>query len=152
MHSQLTLAQLKLSSAAPCGAVRCRALPCGAVLCRAALCFVSYVQYHVPCEVPVCMCVLVFFAFLIDCPLSVLFVPPPPRHLHPYCQSERDIASKHTAQHRVTSSAQVALGFIKSLVAPNHGPLISASFTFCCTLPCASVAGGVSRPRSGALV
>ena len=77
----------------------------------------------------------------------------PPRKLHPYCRSERDTANKHTVQHKAICSAQVALGIIKSLFAPNHGPLLSAPFTcFSCILPCASVAGGVSRPRSGALV
>ena len=40
----------------------------------------------------------------------------------------------------------------KTLVAPNHGPLLSAPFTLrCVVLPCASVAGGVTRPPSGAL-
>ena len=48
-----------------------------------------------------------------------------------YCGSERDIANKHAVQHRAFSSAQVALGIIISLVAPNHGPLLSAAFTFC---------------------
>ena len=62
------------------------------------------------------------------------------------------MASKHTSQHRAISSAQVALGLIKSLVAPNHGLLLSAPFTFRCIFPVASVAGGASRPRSGALV
>ena len=32
--------------------------------------------------------------------------------------------------HRAISSAQVALGIIKSLVAPSHGTLLSAPFTF----------------------
>ena len=69
---------------------------------------------------------------------------------HPYGRSEREIASKHTAQHRAISSAQVAPGIIQSLVAPNDGPL-SASFISCCILSRASEAGGVTRPRSGAL-
>ena len=38
--------------------------------------------------------------------------------LHPYFRLERDIASKHTVQHRAINSAQAALGIIKSLVAP----------------------------------
>ena len=42
------------------------------------------------------------------------------------CRSERDIVNKHTAQHTAVSSAQAALGSIKSLLAPNHGPLLSA--------------------------
>ena len=39
-----------------------------------------------------------------------------------------------TAPHKAISSAQVAFGIIKPLVAPNHGPHLSASFTFCCML------------------
>ena len=75
----------------------------------------------------------------------------PPRKLHPYCRSERDTANKHTAQ-RSACSAEAALDIINSLCAPNHGPLFSALFTcFSCILPCASLAGDVSRPRSGAL-
>ena len=49
------------------------------------------------------------------------------RKLHPYSRSERDIANMHTAQHRATSCAQLVLGIIKSLVEPNHGPLLSGS-------------------------
>ena len=58
----------------------------------------------------------------------------------------------HTIQHRVFSSAQVVLGIINWVVAPNHGSFLLAPFTFSLNPPCASVAGGVSRPRSGALV
>ena len=64
-------------------------------------------------------------------------------------------STQHSAQHRATvnSSAQAALGIIKSLVAPNHRPLRSAPFTcFTCIFTCASEAGGVSRPRSAVLV
>ena len=71
--------------------------------------------------------------------------------LHPHWQSERGIVSKHAAQHRAISSAQVALDIIKSLVARNDVPLFSAPFIFRPIL-CASVAGGVGRRRSGALV
>ena len=67
-----------------------------------------------------------------------------------YCRLESDIASEHITQHRAISSAQAALGVIQLLAAPNHGPLLSA-VVLCCILPCASVAAGVSRPRSGAL-
>ena len=63
------------------------------------------------------------------CNISVLFMCIF-RKVHPYCRSERDIPRKRTTQHRAISSAQVALGIIKSLVAPNHGPLLSAPFTF----------------------
>ena len=51
--------------------------------------------------------------------------------------------------------AQAALGIIKSLSAPNRGPLLSAPFTcfqLHSSLPCASVAGGVQPPASEALV
>ena len=37
--------------------------------------------------------------------------------------------------------AEVALGIIESLVAPNHGPLIFAPFAPSCILPCVRVAG-----------
>ena len=70
------------------------------------------------------------------------------RNLHP-CSRSRDIASKHAAHHRAASSAQVALGIIKSLVAPNHGPLLSAPITFCCLLPYASVGGVYVPPAEG---
>ena len=69
------------------------------------------------------------FAFFVNCPLSVLFMFFF-RKLRPYCRSDRDIASKHPAQHRAISSAQAALDFIKSLVAAKHGPILSASFAF----------------------
>ena len=105
-------------------------------------------------QVPVCTWVLVFFYFFIyvfDYPLSVLFMFFF-RKLRPYCRPERDIAYKHTAQDRAISSAQVALGIIKSLVASNHGPLLSALFAcLVYILPCASEAGGVIRPWNGAL-
>ena len=67
---------------------------------------------------------------------------PPPRKLHLHCPSEHDIASKRTAQRMSISSAQVALGNIKSLVARNQGPVLSS------TLAQGRV-GRVSRPRGG---
>ena len=144
------------SSAAQRRAVPFRALTCAAVLCRAALCFLSNMysrtRYEMKYQVLVCTCcVLIFWVFL-----KLISLGPhvfPLRKLHPYCRSERHAVSKHTAQRRATSSAQAALGIINSLFAPNHGPLLSASITcFSCILPCASVTGGVSRPRSGAPV
>ena len=173
-------AQLSYSSAAQRSAVRyralscpvvpCRALPCCAVLrfaalccavlrcaalCCAVLCFLPNIQYQVSCQVPGTrhryVRVYSFFCFFYQlsslCPLHVLFCF---RNLHPYCRSERDTASKHTAKHRAMSSAQDILGIIKSLVSTYHGPLLSATFTFSFILACARVAGGVSRPRSGA--
>ena len=42
---------------------------------------------------------------------------------------------------------------IDSLFAPIHWPLLSATFAcFSCILPCASIASGVGRPRSGDVV
>ena len=91
------------------------------------------------------------FAFSFYCPLLVLFMFSP-RKLHSDCPSERDITNKHIVQTSAISSAYVALGNIKSLATPNYGPFLSAPFTISCILPCVSVAGGVSRPRGGALV
>ena len=133
--------------------MRCRALPCGA-----ALCFLSNTQ-SVPgimrssrYQIPVCTCLLVFL-------LSTLMRPPSRssscfffRKLNTYCRSECGIANNHTAQHRAISSAQAALGIIKSLVVPNHRSFLPVPFTLSCIFPSASVAGGVSRPRSGVLV
>ena len=59
---------------------------------------------------------------------------------------------------RAISSAQVAVGIFTSLVAAAHMGLFflprshSPVFFNGCFLRCASVAGGVSRPRGGALV
>ena len=85
------------------------------------------------------------------------YVPPPPAN--DTRTADQNVASststKHSAQHRATinSSAQAALGIINSLVAPNHGRVLSAPFTsFNCILPSASEAGGASHPLSGALV
>ena len=64
----------------------------------------------------------------------------------PVLPIERDIANKDTAQHRAVSSAQVALGIIKTLVPPHRGPLLSAPFTSSCTIPCASVACAERSP------
>ena len=74
-------AQLSYSSAAPCGAVRCRAF-FPAVRCGAALCFLSNIQYQISCELPGTRYryVRVYSVFVLssfDCPLSVVFMPPP---------------------------------------------------------------------------
>ena len=130
------------SSAATCGAVRCRALPC--VRCcfmlrcaffptySSARCTTRSTRYQVGTGMYVIL--YSFFAFFkVDSLLSV-FMFLSPRKLHPHCRSEFDIANKHTAKckHRATinSSAQAALGIIHSLVAPNHGPLLTAPFTY----------------------
>ena len=146
--------------------MRCLAVPCihpwCAVLCRAVLlCDFfrtnSSTRYHaksIRYQVPVCTCIdytsFCFLHLIVFSPsfLDHVFF----RKLHTYCRSERGIANKRTAQHRPISSAQVALGIIKSIVSRNHGPLTSAPFTVGCVIPCASVAGDVSRPRSGALI
>ena len=89
------------------------------------------------------------FCFLQLIVLSRSPCPPPPQksHVLPF-------RTWHQQAHsRAISFAQAPLGIINSLFAPNdHGPLLSAHFTcFSCILPCASVAGGVSRPRRGVL-
>ena len=138
----------------PSGAVPCPAVRCGAVPCCAMLSFedtVPGIMRSTRYQVPVCSCVLFCLpSSLIVHPLGPVLVSPT-RKSHSYCQSECDIANKHKALHRAISSAQVALGITKSLVAPNHGPLLSAPFAFSCVLPYASVPGGVSRLPSGAL-
>ena len=97
-------------------------------------------------------CVLDFLLSSVDCALPVPMFPPP-RKLHTYYRPERDIANKHTAHRRAISSAQATLGIISSPFAPTHGPVLSAPFTcFNCVLPFANIAGGVSHPRSGALL
>ena len=132
--SQLSSAELWLSSAPRSAVLPYLALRCGAVLCRAALCFLSntpstsYAKYRVP-KTGMHVCTRLFDVF-IDCPPSRSSWRLFSRKLHPYCRSEHDVANKHTAQQRAISSAPVALGIIKSLVAANHGPLLSASFTF----------------------
>ena len=130
-----------------CRAVWCRAfcpaLRCCVVLRRAF--FRTYSSARYTCCIPV----FLLFLHLISLGPHVFA----PTQFSPVLPIERDTASKHTTQHRAISSAQAALGIVKSLFAPNHGPLLSAPVTcFNCILPCASVAGVVSRPRSGALV
>ena len=47
-----------------------------------------------------------------------------------YTRTADDIASKHTAQGRAISSADVTLGVVKSLVAPNLRPRLSSPWHF----------------------
>ena len=129
----------------------CRASPCGAVLCRAVLSFEHIVlgitqstRYQASCEVlgtryPYVR-VYSFSCFLYLIVLSVLMLLFCSQITPVYRRSQHGIANKHKARHRAMSSAEVALGIIKSLVAPNHGPLLSAPFPFSCMLPCVSVA------------
>ena len=101
---------------------------------------IIYRYVHVNC----CVRIFLLSSLIVLSPSSFfLFF----RKLRLCCRPELDTASKH----RAISSAQVALGIVKSLVAPNHGPLLSASFIFCSLLDCASAADGC-RPRSGALL
>ena len=141
-------------SAVRCGAMPHLALRCGAVSCCVVLSFeqTAVTGMKRSTRYRYVRVVYSYFCFFFSRSLSVpLFLPP--RKLHQHCRSERDTANKHTAQHRAISSAQTALGITNSLFAPNRGPLLSAPFTcFSCIPPCASVAGGVSRPRGGALV
>ena len=162
MHAQLRSVRLYIAqqrSVAPCGAVRsrtvrCRALRCDAVSC-CAVCFLSNIEQYTGYNTYCCV-LLFFFLFLHAFDLSRLPVVSP-RKLPPYCRSERNTGNKST-QHSWAQQSNLlwaALGIIKSLFAPNHGSLLSAPFTcfwLHSSLPCASVAGGVSRPRSGALV
>ena len=102
-------------------------------------------------QAPVCTCcVLVCLLSSVDCPLSAPMPHPPPAN---YTRTADQNVSSPSTQHSTTSSAQAALGIVNALVAPKHGLLLSALFTcFSCMLPSASEAGGVNRPRSGALV
>ena len=81
------------------------------------------------------------FDCFIRCPLSSLDVFC--RKLHP-CTADQNVTPPTiaTEQYRAISSAQGAVGIIKSpdapnhgpLDAPHHGPLLSAAFTFSCIL------------------
>ena len=113
LSSQLSPAITQQRSAAPCGAVRCRAVPCLALRCSAVLrCALfrtrSSTRYH---AIPgtdryVCTCVILFFSLsLFDCPLLVLLFFP--SKVHPYWQSERDIANKHTRHNTGQSALRV---------------------------------------------
>ena len=91
----------------------------------------QYQVYDAKYQVPVCTCFctrhLAFFK--VDCPLSS---PPPENYTRTADQNVASSTStQHSAQHRATiySSAQALLGIINSLVAPNHGPLLSAPVT-----------------------
>ena len=89
----------------PLTAAQRRAVPCGVVSCCAVLSFEHTAVPGICCEVTgtryryVRVFVLIFYLtlFKVDCPLSapMLFSP---RKLHPHCQSECDIANKHTVQ------------------------------------------------------
>ena len=55
-----------------------------------------------------------------------------PRKLYPYCRSDltSPTSTQRSTDSAISSAQVVALGIIKSLVAPNREPLLSAPFTF----------------------
>ena len=125
-------------------AVRCRAVPCGVVPCPAVRSgfmlrcafFRTYsstrhmmrsTRYR---YVRVSLSSFSCFFFKVDCPLSVRMPHPPPTN---YTRTaDQNVTLPTSTQHsaHVYSSAQAALGIINSLVAPNHGPLLSVPFPY----------------------
>ena len=63
---------------------------------------------------------------------------------------KRQLASEDTAL--CSELSNICLGIINSPIIKNHVLVCIICTFFYQHLPCASVAGGVSRPRSGALV
>ena len=133
-------------SAAQHSAVRFLAVPCGAALCRAALCSFELfrntsIRYHAKYQAPgtgMCACTVLIFLFSsLDRHLSVLLVFVFCSKLHPYCRLARTRASNRQKAHSTAYCTdkgnqlckKVAPGIIKSLVAQNHGLLLSAPFT-----------------------
>ena len=137
MHSQLSSAQLWLSSASQHRAVPCGALPCGVVPCRAAVYFLACIQYQVSCEVPSTTyrgmygCTSIF-SFLLEVVLSrssfLIFFHP----ANSTRSADQNRTSPASTQRRTRQSAshQAAIGMITSLVAPNHGALLLFSAPF----------------------
>ena len=144
-----SLAQSSYSSAAQRSAVRCRAAPCRALRYDPVPCFTVFSSEHT--AVPgimrnatagtryryarVCssLCLLHFFSR----PFLVLFVFFFASQIAHPCTAGKSVTSTTSTQHNTGQSGlhKEFLGFVKSLVAPNHGPLPSAPFTFCCILP-----------------
>ena len=136
MHAQLRSAIY--SPAAQRSAVRSRAdpygaLPCPSLRCCVVLrCVLSFEHRAEPDIIRVVlMCYFsssIFFFFYMYVVYLIFHGPLffPPRKLPPYCRSKRNtpVTKAHsTAEHnRATCSEQAALGIIKSLFAPNHGP------------------------------
>ena len=124
--------------------MRCRVVLCGAVL-RCAVFRTYSTRYRATYQVPrtgMYLCTRVF-PFLTACPASVLFTI---LFLQIYTRTtDQNVTSPASTQHSTGESGQVALGIINSLGAPNHGPLLSATFTCCCLLPCARVATSAAR-------
>ena len=110
------------SSAAPCGAVRCRALPCGAVCFMLRCAFfrtysscdrymmrsARYTRYRY-----VRICTRLFLASSSKLIVLSPYVPPP-RILKPHCRSKCDIANKYTAYCTAQCTAQAG----QQLIAP----------------------------------
>lgn len=139
------------------------AVPCGAVRCCAALSFIPDTEavpgimrttrywYHVPLCNGTCKPVTYTIDINNNRNTRVRFLPRGcPSYLFfrssfflqiTYVLSIRtwnhQQAQHSTEQHRATSGSQVILGNIKSLDAPNHGPLLPAPFPFYRILPCA---------------
>ena len=156
-HKKCTPSSAQLSSAiAEQRAAQHHAVPCGAALCHWMRCWAplscaffrthNSTRYHAKYQEPgtgMYVCARIFVSSSIVLPLGPVhdFF----RKLYPFFRSKRDIANKHTAQHRAPSSPQLALGVIQSLVAPNHGPLTSAPFACSRILPRASLAPPAER-------
>ena len=90
------------------------------------------------------------FGFIVDCPLSVqscVFF----ANCTPYCRSERDIA---TSTHHIAAQGNQLCSSSSwhYQVTSCAESWASSDPLTCCVPPCASEAGGVSRPRSVALV
>ena len=151
---QLYIAQQR--SVAPCPAVRC----CVVLRCAFVRTY-SSTRYDAKYQVPgTVMYVHVGYSFFF-LQLRVIFsrspsMPPPPPANCPRTADQNvtsPTSTQHSAHHRATSSAQAdALGIINSLVAPSHGHLLSAPFTYTCLGCIILSASGVSRLQKGALV
>ena len=150
--AQLSSAQLRAQQRSavrcrvvPCPAVSvlCRAVPCGAVRCgavlrRAVLSFVHRVPGIIRSPGTRYRCVHVCAVYSSLCflhglsPLSPRCVFPPRPQITPVppIRTWHRQQGYGTAQgNRAISSAQMALDIIKSILAPSHGPLVSAPFS-----------------------
>ena len=132
----------------------CLALRCSAVLRCALFQTRSSTRYH---AIPgtdryVCTCVILFFSLsLFDCPLLVLLF-----FLQKYTHTGNQNETWPTNTHGITQGNQLCV-WSSSWHYQIARCTKSWASSFCrrhiyCIPPCGSVAGGVSRPRSGALV
>ena len=91
-------------------------------------------------------CVLVFLLLQLISPVPMS---PPPTQVTPALTPPT--STQHSTGQLALRTQLLALSIRCSH--QNHGPIFSAPFTcYKCILPCVSAAGGISRPRSGALV